>query len=223
MARGPRSRLKGGMAKVRVAMGLAVLAPLMTFIALLLTRNGIVSLDFGLDLLAIQVAQIVSWAALAFAILSLVLSLPQFGRLGLVSIAIVLICAAVTAAFFVQSRTIAVAGPMDVSTDLTEPPAVPGASGAPVACAGVQAVLAQVAPDRATDALQAAGFSVTESQLFRSRGVRDGFWFGLGHEAVVRIRPDRTDVRVVARYDRADGGATCKVTARLVAALQAAP
>lgn len=223
MASGPRSRVKTGMAKVRIAAGLAVLAPLMTFIAVLLTRNGIVSLDTGLDLLTIQIAQIVSWVALGFALLSLVLALPQFGRLGLVSIAIVLFCVAVAAAFFVQSRTIALAGPMDVSTDLAEPPAVPGATGAPVACKGVQAVLTQVAPAKATEALQAAGFSVTESQLFRSRGVRDGFWFGMGHEAVVRIRPDRTDVRVVARYDHTDGGATCKIAARLVAALQTGP
>ena len=223
MARGPRPRLKGGMAKVRVAMGLAVLAPLLTFIALLLTRNGIVSLDFGLDLLAIQVAQIVSWAALAFAILSLVLSLPQFRRLGLISVAIVIVCAVVSAAFFVQSRAIALAGPLDVSTDLTEPPAVAGATGSPQACPGTPAVMTQVAPAQATDALQAAGFSVTESQLFRSRGVRDGFWFGMGHEAVIRIRPDRTDVRVVARYAHTDGGATCRIAATLIAALQAAP
>ncbi|WP_309628489.1 DUF1499 domain-containing protein [Brevundimonas sp.] len=222
MASGPRSRLKGGMAKVRIAMGLAVLAPLITFAALLLTRNGIVSLDVGLDVLTLQVAQVVAWFALGFAVLSLAMSVQQFRRLGLISIAIVIVCAAVAAAFFVQSRSIAVAGPLDVSTDLTEPPAVPGATGAPVACPGVQAVMTQVAPEKATDALQAAGFSVTESQLFRSRGVRDGFWFGMGHEAVVRIRPGRTDVRVVARYDHTDGGATCKVAAALVAALQAA-
>lgn len=223
MASGPRSRLKVGMVKVRVAAGLAVLAPFLTFIAVLLTRNGIVSLDTGLDLLTVQVAQVVSWAALGFALLSLVLSLPQFGRLGLAGITIVVVCAAVVAAFFVQSRAIAVAGPLDVSTDLTEPPAVPGAAAGPVACSGVQAVMTQVAPAKATEALQAAGFSVTESQLFRSRGVRDGFWFGMGHEAVIRIRPGRTDVRVVARYDHTDGGATCKIAARLVAALQTAP
>ena len=223
MASGPRSRLKVGTGKVRIAAGLAVAAPLMTFIALLLTRNGIVSLDVGLDVLTLRVAQVVAWFALGFAVLSLAMSLQQFRRLGLISIAIVTVCALVSAAFFVQSRSIAVPGPLDVSTDLTEPPAVPGATDAPVACPGVQAVMTQVAPEKATEALQAAGFSVTESQLFRSRGVRDGFWFGMGHEAVVRIRPGRTDVRVVARYDHTDGGATCKVAARLVTALQAAP
>lgn len=223
MASGPRSRLKTGMAKVRVAMGLAVAAPLLTFGAVLLTRNGIVSLDFGLDLLTIQVAQVVSWVALAFAILSLVLSLSQFRRLGLISVAIVIICAVVSAAFFIQSRAIAPPGPLDVSTDLAEIPAVAGATGSPQACPGATAVMTQVAPEQATEALQAAGFSVTESQLFRSRGVRDGFWFGMGHEAVIRIRPDRTDVRVVARYAHTDGGETCRIAGQLVAALQAAP
>lgn len=210
------------MAKVRVAVGLAVLAPLLTFGAVLLTRNNIVSLDFGLDVLTLQVAQIVSWGALAFAVLSLVLSLPQFGRLGLVSVAVVLVCGAVSAAFFVQGRAIAVAGPLDVSTDLAEVPAVSGATGVPQACENLQPVMTQVAPARATDALQAAGFSITESQLFRARGVRDGFWFGMGHEAVIRIRPGRTDVRVVARYAHTDGGETCRIANQIVAGLQAA-
>ena len=209
------------MAKVWVAMGLAVLAPLITFGAVLLTRNTIVSLDVGLDVLTLQVAQGVSWVALGFAVLSLVLSLPQFGRLGLVSIAIVLVCAAVSAAFFVQGRSISTAGPLDVSTDLAEPPAVTGAAGAPQGCADLQAVMTQVAPARATEALRGAGFSITESQLFRSRGVRDGFWFGMGHEAHIRIRPGRTDVRVVARYTHTDGGETCRIANQIVAGLQA--
>ena len=221
MASGPRSRLKTGMAKVRVAVGLAVLAPLITFAAVLLTRNGIVSLDFGLDVLTVQVAQVVAWVAFAFAILSLLISLPQFGRLGLVGIAILLFCGGVAGAFFVQSRAIAVAGPLDVSTDLAEPPAIRGGDTAPVACPGVEAVMRQVAPEDATAALQDAGFSITESQLFRSRGVRDGFWFGMGHEAHVRIRPGRTDVRVVARYDHTDGGETCRIARQLVQGLQA--
>lgn len=223
MTRGPRSRLKSGAGRVRIAAGLAVAAPLLTFIAVLLTRNGVVSLDFGLDVLTLRVAWGLAGVAVGFALLSLVLSRARFGRLGLPGVAILAVSLAVAAAFFVQSRSIAVAGPLDVSTDLTEPPAVPGARGAPVACPGVGAVMKQVAPAQATETLQAAGFSVTESQLFRSRGVRDGFWFGMGHEAVVRIRPDRTDVRVVARYDHTDGGATCRIAARLTAGLQAAP
>lgn len=208
------------MMKVRIAAGLAVAAPLLTFVAVLLTRNGLVSLDVGLDLLTMKVAQVVAWFALGFAVITLALSLPQFRRFGAISIAVFLVCAAVSAAFYVQSRAIAVPGPLDVSTDLAEPPAVPGA-GTPVACPGAVAVMSQVAPEQATEALQGAGFSITESQLFRSRGVHDGFWFGMGHEAVIRIRPGRTDVRVVARYDHTDGGETCELAGRIVARLQA--
>ncbi len=222
MARGPRSRLKVGMAKVRIAAGLAVAAPLLTFIAVLLTRNGIVSLDFGLDVLTMRVAWGLAGVAVGAALLTLVLSLSQFGRLGLPTLAILGVSIAVAGAFFVQSRSIAVAGPLDVSTDLAEPPAVAGAAGSPVACPGVGAVMRQIAPAEATAALQAAGFSITESQLFRSRGVRDGFWFGMGHEAHIRIRPGRTDIRVVARYDHTDGGETCRIAGQMVAALQSA-
>jgi len=223
MASGPRSRLKTGMAKVRVAVGLAVLAPLITFAAILLTRNGVVSLGFGLDELTLRIAQIVAWIALGFSMMSLGMSLGDFRRLGGISVVVLLVCAAITAAFFVQSRALAVVGSLDASTDLAEPPAVPGASGAPQSCSGVAAVQTQVAPAAATAALQAAGFTVTENQLFRARGVRGGFWFGMEHEAVIRIRPDRTDVRVVARYDHADGGATCRIAAQLIAELQPTP
>lgn len=208
---------------VRAAVALAVAAPLIVFGAVLLTRNGIVSLDVGLDLLTIRVAQAVAWVALAFALLALVLAVMRFRGRVAVGALVAVVCAAVAATFVMQSRTIAAPGPLDVSSDLSEPPAVPGALGAPVVCEGVEAVRLQVAPEDATKALQAAGFKITESQLFRSRGVKDGFWFGMGHEAVVRIRPDRTDVRVVARYAHTDGGATCRIAAELVADLQTAP
>ncbi|MFC5343362.1 hypothetical protein ACETK8_07220 [Brevundimonas staleyi] len=222
MTSGPRSRLKTGMMKVKVAIGLTVLAPLITFGAILLTRNGVVPLAFGLDVLTLMVAWIVSVVALIFAVISLVLSLGQFRRLGLISVAIVLVSGAICAAYFFQGRAIGVGGPLDVTTDVAEPPAVPGGTATPVACPGVDAVMRQVAPAEATAALQAAGFSITESQLFRSRGVRDGFWFGMGHEAHIRIRPGRTDVRVVARYDHTDGGETCRIAGQMVAALQTA-
>lgn len=208
---------------VRAALALAVLAPLITFGAVLLTRNGIVSLEVGLDLLTVRVAQVVAWVALAFALVTLVLAAARFRRRAPVSALVAVVGAAIVGVFFMQSKAIAVAGPLDVSSDLAEPPAVPRAPGRPVVCEGVEPVMIQVAPEDATAALQAAGFRITESQLFRSRGVKDGFWFGMGHEAVVRIRPDRTDIRVVARYSHTDGGATCKLAAELIADLQTAP
>lgn len=220
MASGPRSRRKTGGRRVAVSVGLAVAAPLITFAAVLLERNGLVSPGFGLDVLTLQIAQVVAFAALGFAALSLVRSLSDFRRLGLISIAVLVVTAGIVGAFRWQASSIGVRGPLDVSTDLTEAPAVPGAVGPPVTCAGMVAVPSQVTAGQATAALHAAGFAITEAQLFRSRGVRDGFWFGMEHEAVIRIRPGRTDVRVVARYDRADGGETCRIANQILAGLQ---
>lgn len=220
MASGPRSRRKTGLRRIAVSVALAVAAPLITFAAVLLVRNGLVSPRFGLDVLTLQVAQVIAFAALGFAAISLVMSLSDFRRLGLISLAVLVVTTSVAGAFRWQASALGVPGPLDVSTDLTEAPAVPGAVGPPVTCAGMAAVPSQVAPERAIEALQAAGFSITESQLFRSRGVRDGFWFGMEHEAVIRIRPGRTDVRVVARYDRADGGETCRIANQILAGLQ---
>lgn len=208
------------MMKVRIAIGLMVAGPLLTFLAILLTRNGVVSLDVGLDVLTMRVAWGLAGVAVGFAALTLVLSLSQFRKFGLIAVAVLAGSVAIAGAYYVKGRAIAVPGPLDVSTDLAEPPAVPGA-GTPVACPGATAVMTQVAPAQATEALRGAGFSITESQLFRSRGVRDGFWFGMEHEAVIRIRPGRTDVRVVARYDHTDGGETCRLAAQIVAGLQA--
>ncbi len=216
MAKGPRSRRTTGMGRVRFSIALAVAAPLITFAAILLVRGGIIPLDVGLDVLTLRIAIVVAFAALGFAIISMAGSLSQFRRLGLISLAVLLVSAAVAGLFTWQARALSVAGPLDVSTDLSEPPAITGAEGRPETCRDFQAVMTQVAPAQATEALQSAGFSVTESQLFRARGVRDGFWFGLNHEAVIRIRPGRTDIRVVARYDRKDGGETCRIARQIM-------
>ena len=221
MASGPRSRRTTGMGRVQLSVALAVAAPLITFAAILLVRGGVVSVGFGLDILTMQVAQVVAFAALGFAAVSMAMSLSQFRRLGVLSLAVLVISAAIAGLFRFQASALAIEGPLDISTDLIEPPAIAGAAGPPRSCSGVAAVMTQVEPARATEALRGAGFSVTESQLFRSRGVRDGFWFGMGHEAVIRIRPDRTDVRVVARYDRRDGAQTCRIARQIVAGLQA--
>ncbi len=220
MGTGPRSRRRTGTRRVGLSAGLAVAAPVITFAAVLMVRNGLVPLSFGLDVLTLQVAQVVAFAALGFAVVSMVMSLSEFRRLGLISLAALLVTVGVVGAFRWQAPLLATPGPLAVGPDLTEPPAIAGASGPSRSCDGVRAVMTQAAPEQATDALQAAGFEVTESQLFRARGVRQGFWFGMGHEAVIRIRPGRTDVRVVARYDRTDGGETCRIAAEIVAGLQ---
>lgn len=221
MARGPRSRGLTGKRRVGLSVALAAAAPVITFAAVLMVRNGLVSLAFGLDVLTLQVAQVVAFVALGFAVVSFVMSLSAFRRLGVISLAVLIVAASVVGAFRWQAPRLAASAPLDIGTDPGEPPAIAGAPGPSQACEGVGAVMTQAAPEQATDALQAAGFEITESQLFRARGVRQGFWFGMRHEAVIRIRPGRTDVRVVARYDRSDGGETCRIARDVVAGLQA--
>ena len=66
-----------------------------------------------------------------------------------------------------------------------------------------------------------AGFDVLGSGVGRADGVRTGFWFGFQYDAVVRIRPGRTDVRVTAREDRPDGGEACRLAQAILAEIQA--
>lgn len=220
MARGARSRVTVGLTKVWLSIALMALAPLIVFVAALLVRNGVVSLDFGLDVLTLRIALWTSFVALTFALGSCVLSLGQFRRLGAVTLAVLVVCAGISGLFVWQARALAVAGPSDVSTNLTDPPVIPGAAGPPVACAGVVAIPRQVALEAASYALVEAGFAIEDAQRFSVRGVKPGFWFGLDQAAVIRIRPGATDVRVAARHDRPDGGATCEAARSLIAGLQ---
>jgi len=220
VARGARSRVTVGMAKVRVSIVLMTLAPLIVFSAVLLVQNGVVSPGFGLDLMTLKIGLWVSLGALAFSVLSFVLSLGQFRRLGAITLLVLVTCAGISGLFVWQARTMAVAGPSDTSTNLVDAPAMRATDAAPMACPGVEPIPRQIALEAASYVLVQQGFSITDAQTFSVRGVRKGFWFGLPHEAVIRIRPGRTDVRVVARYDHSDGGATCRVAENLVAGLQ---
>jgi hypothetical protein len=220
MARGARSRVKVGLTKVWVSIALMVLAPLMVFAAVLLVGSGVVSLDFGLDVLTLRIALWTSFVALAVALGSFVLSLGQFRRLGAATLAVLLVCAGICGLFVWQARAIAVEGPSDVSTNLGDPPPIPGATGPVATCDGVAALPRQVALEAASYVLVEEGFAITDVQRFSVRGVKEGFWFGLDQQAVIRIRPGQTDVRVVALHKRPDGGATCRLAAALMAGLQ---
>ena len=77
-----------------------------------------------------------------------------------------------------------------------------------------------VAPGVAGYALKEAGFEVAGIGVGRADGSHDSFWFGFTHDAVVRIRPGRTDVRVTARDDRDDGGEACRLATKIVEVLQ---
>lgn len=124
--------------------------------------------------------------------------------------------------------------PPSVSTDPSDPPrfsarlmAERSASGGAqeqdlkdAACPGVAAIPTQVLAEEATAALQRAGFTPLPSSLFRVEGTHTGLWFQIQHDATIRIRPGRTDVRVAVRQSIVPDEQACRLLARIVEELQ---
>jgi len=124
--------------------------------------------------------------------------------------------------------------PRSVSTDPSDPPrfsnrmmAERSASGGALeqdlkdaACSGVASIPKQVLAQEATAALQRAGFTPLPSSLFRVEGTHTGLWFQIRHDATIRIRPGRTDVRVAVRESLIPDDQACRLLARIVAELQ---
>jgi fatty-acyl-CoA synthase len=113
-------------------------------------------------------------------------------------------------------------------------PLVPASAGAPWAgkrvaevnaqtCPRAKAIMHGVDPDRVAQVLQANDVQVLGSQVFRVEGVYTGFWFGAKDDVVVRIRPERTDVRSIRREGVSDDGTNCKRVTRIVEALDRQP
>lgn len=88
------------------------------------------------------------------------------------------------------------------------------------ACPGVTSVPTQVLAEDATAALQRAGFTPVPSSLFRVEGTHTGLWFQIQHDATIRIRPGRTDVRVAVRQALIPDEEACRLLARVVEELQ---
>lgn len=203
--------------------GASLVAPIVVFLAVLLVRLGAIDLATGVDLLTLRIAQTIAWGALALAVISLVFARRDWPRRGRAAVAALAIAVVTVGAFVYVRMASPGAGPNDVTTNVEDPPPSGIASaGDPAPCPGLEAVPTQLALEQAAPALQAAGFRVSNARLFEARGSHEGFWFGRRHEAVVRIRPGRTDVRVTATDDRSDGGATCRLAVEVVRALQAA-
>jgi len=80
----------------------------------------------------------------------------------------------------------------------------------------------QIAPTAAIYALEQAGFTLRGAGVGRADGSRKGFWFGVDHDAVIRIRPGRTDIRVAARDHRPHGGEACRMATAISETLRSA-
>ena len=221
-------RAGGGM---KVLLAVAAAAPILVLVAVIGARTGAWSASFGFETLTMIVARYLALAGVAAAALSVVLALKDMKRRWVFAAAAVVLAGATLAGFLMQQGRFDQAAPIDVSTDVTETPSFSrlvqderrkaGAVVSPGAKACAAAVPSQMAPEAATAALEAAGFTVVGSAPFRAEGFRKGFWFGFTHDAVIRIRPGQTDVRVTAREGVAQGDVACRMATAIVAELQA--
>lgn len=201
-------------------------APLVLIVAAIAaTRFGGVDLSVSYDLLTWTVARLLAWAGLAGALVAVVVALPDLRRRGVYAALALVLAGGTVGGFLWRGGRLAQATPLDVSTNAAEPPTSSRLQqrnaqlADSTACPDARSIPTQVLAQQASSALVDAGFQVVRASTFQVEGVREGAWFGFAHDAVVRIRPGRTDIRVVARDSRPDGGATCRLAAALSAAL----
>lgn len=223
----------------RRAAVVALLAPLLVMVAAMGTHLDLWDWRIGWSLLTWKVGLGLAGVGLAAAVAAVFSAVKRPKGAGLAAVLAVL-AAGGTAGVYGWAWTSgnapgAEGGFGDVTSDPEEPPvfgrtlsqrrAAAGAPGLTPAgqfsgCA-LQFVSSQAAPEVAAWALDQAGFDVLGSGVGRADGVRTGFWFGFQYDAVVRIRPGRTDVRVTAREDRPDGGEACRLAQAILDEVQA--
>lgn len=209
-------------------------APALVLVAAFGTSLGFWGPSVGYDLLALKVAWGLAFVGVAVAVASGMLARGNLKRLGLYVVAGLVISVGAVGVFAWQKARLAEGLPEDVSTNPDDRPGFtdsvqaargtggPASAIGPEACPAAQPVMRQIAPQRAYEALQAAGFTARGAFVARADGDRTGFWFGFTHDAVVRIRPGRTDVRVAARDHRSHGGEACRLAGEISRTLQMA-
>jgi hypothetical protein len=214
----------------------AASAGLTLFVAALGTRAGLWDAGIGLDLLTFRVVPALVVVGLICALVLAVRAARRPKTLGVVAALALLAVGGVAAGLALRWSDFQGTGVWDVTSDAGDPPgfsrlladrrtrggaAAASAPTGPDVCPGAAFAPTQVAPETAARALEEAGFTVIGAAPFRAEGERRGFWFGLGHDAVVRIRPGRTDVRVTARTARAQGDEACRLAAAVARGLAA--
>jgi hypothetical protein len=216
---------------VQALLAVSLAAPLLVLVAALGTRTGLMPPEIGYDLLTLKVGWWLAFLGAAAGLIAAVLALRDVRRRGVLA-AVALLAGLGTLGVYVwQTSRIAAAPSEDVSSNLAE---IPGFGDMPrggqgqglasivgaEACPGALPAMTQIAPESAAWALQQAGFSVRGAGVARADGTHQGFWFGFRHDAVIRIRPGRTDVRVAARDGRSHAGAACRMATRISEALR---
>lgn len=227
------ARRTPGAGRVQALALIASAAPVLVVVAALGVRVGAWPVETGYDLLTMQVAWVLSFLGAVAALGALGLSFASFRKLGLMAVVAVLVAGTTLGGFIWQKARFA-AGPVEhVSTDLVEVPGFgdlgaqrsgqgPGPAVGTEACPGARPVMRQIAPTAAIYALEQAGFTLRGAGVARADGSQEGFWFGVDHDAVIRIRPGRTDIRVAARDHRPHGGEACRLATAISETLRAA-
>lgn len=205
-------------------------APVLVVAAMAATLFGGVDRAITYDLLTWTVARAFGWVALAAALVVTVLAIRDLGRRGVFALIALVLAGGTVGGFLFQGQSLAQPTPRDVSTNVAEPPAftraarihrdASGVTG-PETCPAARSIPTQVLAQQAASALVDAGFPVVRAATFEVEGVHEDAWFGFAYDAVIRIRPGRTDIRVAARDPRPDGGAACRLMAKVVTALEA--
>ena len=227
------ARRTPGAGRVQALALLAVAAPVLVLVAALGTRVGAWSVEIGYDLLTMRAGWFLAFFGVAAAVGALVLSFGNFRKSGLLAIAAVLVAGATLGGFIWQKARLSAGSVENVSTDLTEVPGFgdlgdersgqgPGPAVGAAACPGALPVMRQIAPTAAIYALEQAGFTLRGAGVARADGSQEGFWFGFDHDAVIRIRPGRTDIRVAARDHRPHGGEACRMATAISETLRSA-
>jgi len=216
---------RGIIHRLRAILGLTLLSPLIVLLMAFAVRLGLLAQPVAFDIGVMGIAYILSFAGMAVALIAVWLWMRGGRKGGFIHVALGLVFAATTlGGFLFQGQRYAQDTPLAVTSNPGDPP--PPAAGRPspvmpVTCDGVAPAPTQLLPEQAVAALQGAGFTITRPTVFRVEATRNAFWFGRGHDAVIRIRPTRTDLLVTAQDDRPDGGATCRLAAKMSEGLQA--
>jgi hypothetical protein len=228
-----RDRMFG---RARLGLFVVALAPLAAFLALLGYKFNLWPVTVALDLLTLKIALGLAVPGVVGAVYAATAGLAERRYAGSLGLAAVLLSAATLAGFgwhFVQVRQAVSAS--DVSTNAADAPYFPEwvmaerarGTAAPVparADAGgceVSFLPTQVAPGVVAYSLDKAGFDVPAVGVGGGSGTWISFWYNRPYDAVVRVRPGRTDVRVAARDRKHDWGQSCRLARRIVAGMTA--
>lgn len=203
----------------KAGLAAALIAPAMALTAAVLIRVAPDLSGFARQVLIGPVGNYTAWAGLAVAVLALVHAFGNLRRRGLIALLAVAVAGTAVGLYWKQAHT---PGASDVSTNPADPPMnLSGVSSASTACDGLEPLASQRTVEEAAYVLQNAGFAITHAGLFDIQGERKAFWFQEAYSLDVRIRPGRTDVRVVTRNGRpTDGGAACRLALKVRDGLQ---